>query len=114
MCKYNSNINKSTEPPLHSNRKHRYLEHKIVLYFVVYYIVDIYLLLDTLQNFLPDYHWVSLLRLCKQYNVPAVHPREQNISNNLHILLCSFPIGPSSLVNKGGHYSEFQVIMYMP
>ena len=40
------------------------------------YIVDIYLLLDTLQNFLPDYHWVSLLRLYKQNNVPAVHPRE--------------------------------------
>lgn len=76
MCKYNSNVNKSTEPPLSSNRKHRYIEHKIVLYFVVYYIVDIYLLLDTLQNFLPGYHWVSLLRLYKQYNVPVVHPRE--------------------------------------
>ena len=72
MCKYNSNVNKSTEPPLPSNRKHRYVEHKIVLY----YIVNIYLLLDMLQNFLPDYHWVSLLRLYKQCNVPAVHPRE--------------------------------------
>lgn len=76
MCKYNSNVNKSTEPLPPRNRKHRHLEHKIVLYFIVYYIVDIYLLLDTLQNFLPDYHWVSLLTLYKQNNVPAVHPRE--------------------------------------